>query len=95
MEPLWRQTAQYGKVAYSRVEVASAKLVAMRSEWPEELRWALDLFLASPSAEGIKALYTPRFIIASKRRDKLLHSAHGYRGWTDFAKPWLDKHVGA
>lgn len=67
----------------------------MKAEWPEELHWVADLFLASPQAEGIKSIYTPRFIAASKARNKMLYTTYGFSGWMDRFKPWLDKHVGA
>jgi hypothetical protein len=76
------------------VEVRSQKLIPVKSEWAEELRWVLDLFLASPQAEGIKSIYTPRFIAASKSQNKLLYTTYGFGGWTDHFKPWLDKRVG-
>lgn len=55
----------------------------------------VDLFLASPQAEGIKSIYTPRFIAASKARNKMLYTTHGFGGWTDHFQPWLNKRVGA
>jgi hypothetical protein len=95
VEPVWRETKQFGKVSYFRVEVRSQKLIPLKSEWPEELRWVLDLFLVSPEAAGVKAIYTPRFIAASKAQNKLLYTTHGFAGWTERFKPWLDKRLGA
>jgi hypothetical protein len=67
----------------------------VRSEWPDHLRWVLDLFLKTPMSEGIKATYTPRFIIASKQQSLLLYTNAGYGGWTDGVQPWLNKTLGA
>jgi hypothetical protein len=77
------------------VEVRSARVLSIRGEWPAEHRWVLDLFLASPHSEGLKSNYTPRFIAASKEKNKMLHTSWGTLGWSDHTKPWLDKHVGS
>ena len=91
---MWRETPQFRKLAYHRVEVAGPKLVPLRSEWPEELRWVVDLFLASPQADGIESIRTPRFIVASSTRNAMLFTAWGTGGWTEKFKPWLDRNVG-
>jgi hypothetical protein len=69
--------------------------VAVRSEWPEEHRWALDLFLASPQSEGIKSNYTPRFLFLSRQQNRLLFTTWGYQGWVNYAQPWLAKRLGS
>jgi hypothetical protein len=74
--------------------VRSARILPLRSEWPEDLRWALDLFLASEASEGLRAHYTPRFLFASKAQNKLLFTTYGTNGWTEYGRPWLDKNVG-
>jgi hypothetical protein len=40
----------------------------------------LDLFLASPEAEGTKSTWSPCFILASKRDNKMLITAAGEQG---------------
>lgn len=75
------------------MEVGSAKLISVRSEWPDDLRWVFDLFFTSTYAEGVKALYTPRFIAATREPSKLLYTSWGNEGWTRHFKPWLDKRV--
>ena len=55
----------------------------------------VDLFKASPQAEGLRSNATPRFIAASKAQNKMLYTASGFDGWTERFKPWLDKRVGA
>ena len=67
----------------------------MRSEWPENMRWVLDLFLKSPDAEGLKSTYSPRFIVASKQQNKMILCSAGEQGWSATVKPWLDKTYGA
>ncbi len=74
--------------------MASARLVALRQEWPEDLRWVVDLFNASPYSEGIKSNYTPRFIVASRKRNRILACSYGNNGWNTVIRPWLDKNVG-
>jgi hypothetical protein len=66
----------------------------VRSEWPEETRWVANLFLASSEAEGVGSMRTPRFIIASKQRNKMIYTAWGTGGWNERIKPWLDQNVG-
>ena len=95
MEPVWRQTGQFKKVEYVRVEVRSARSLTRRSEWPEEYRWVLDLFLESEESDGVRSFYTPRFIIASRAQKRMLLTASGTDGWRHSVQPWLDRHVGA
>jgi hypothetical protein len=95
VEPVWRQTEQFKKVEYVRVEVRSARSLTRRSEWPEEYRWVLDLFLESDASEGVRSLYTPRFVIASRAENRILLTSSGNEGWSRTIKPWLDRHVGA
>jgi len=78
-----------------RVEVRSARSLTRRSEWPEEYRWVLDLFLESDASEGVRSLYTPRFIIASRAQNRMLLTSSGTEGWRLSVKPWLDRQVGA
>ncbi len=94
MEPVWRKTEQFKKVEYVRVEVRSVRVLTVRREWPEDARWVLDLFLDSPDSEGIKSLYTPRFIIASRKEKRILLCTSGTSGWRDQVKPWLDSNLG-
>lgn len=91
---MWRQTEQFKKVEYVRVEVRSARVLTKRSEWPEEYRWVLDVFLESDASEGVRSLYTPRFIIASPAEKRMLLTTSGNEGWSRTIKPWLDRHVG-
>jgi hypothetical protein len=91
---VWRETPQFRKVDYKRVELASARLLSVRSEWPAETRWIADLFLSSPEAEGVGSLRTPRFIIASRERNAMIYTAWGTEGWRSRIKPWLDQNVG-
>lgn len=78
-----------------RVEVRSARSLTRRSEWPEEYRWVLDLFLESEESDGVRSLYTPRFLIASREQKRLLVIASGFDSWTRVVKPWLDRQVGS
>jgi hypothetical protein len=54
----------------------------------------VDLFNESPYSEGMKAIYTPRFIVASKARNRILVCSYGNAGWKNVIRPWLDKNVG-
>ena len=92
---MWRQSEQFKKVEYSRIELRSARVLTKRSEWPEEYRWVLDLFLESEESEGVRSLRTPRFIVASRAEKRMLLTASGSDNWSSVVKPWLDRTVGA
>ena len=77
-----------------RVEVRSARSLTRRSEWPEEYRWVLDLFLEMEESDGVRSLYTPRFIIASRAEKRVLLTASGNESWSRTIRPWLDRRVG-
>lgn len=72
----------------------SARSITRRSEWPENYRWVLDLFLEMEESEGVRSLYTPRFIIASPAERRVLLTTSGNEGWSRTIKPWLDRRVG-
>lgn len=91
---MWRETAQFKKVEYRRIELPTARVLTVRREWPPDLQWALQLFLESPDSEGVASMRTPRFLFLSRSENKLLYTTWGYRGWTDYAVPWLDRRVG-
>lgn len=72
----------------------SARILTKRSEWPEEYRWVLDLFLDSEESDGVRSLRTPRFIIASRSEKRMLLTTSGNENWTQVVRPWLDRQVG-
>ena len=92
---MWRQSEQFKRVEYARVELRSARVLTKRSEWPEDYRWVLDLYLESEESEGVRSLYTLRFIVASRAQKRMLLTAVGTDGWRLSVKPWLDRTVGA
>jgi hypothetical protein len=74
--------------------VRSARVLTKRSEWPEEYRWVLDLFLEMDESDGVRSLYTPRFIIASRAEKRVLLTTSGNESWSRTIRPWLDRQVG-
>ncbi len=94
MEPEWRNTQQFSRIDYVRIEVPTSKTIIVRSEWPPSMHWLFDLFIVTPSAQDNRAFATPRFIAASRASNRILHQAWGSTGWRDHFKPWLDKRVG-
>lgn len=77
-----------------RVEVRSARSLTRHSEWPEEYRWVLDLFLEMEESEGVRSLYTPRFIITNRAQKRILLTTSGNESWSRTIRPWLDREVG-
>jgi len=69
-------------------------VLTKRSEWPDDYRWVLDLFLESEESEGVRSLRTPRFIIASRAEKRMLLTTSGNENWTQVIRPWLDREVG-
>ena len=69
-------------------------MLTKRSEWPDDYRWVLDLFLESEESEGVRSLRTPRFIIASRAGKRMLLTTSGNENWTQVIRPWLDREVG-
>lgn len=65
-----------------------------RSEWPADLHWVFDLFVAHPDAQGIRSGYTPRFMAVSPGEKRIVHTSVGTGGWAHDFKPWLDRTLG-
>ena len=90
---------------YRSLEVASWNQVTRVSEWPADLRWVLEQFLAdvgkftktdqanAPAARAAYYNISPRFYVAQDRR--LLAAPVGLGGWQYEAVPLLMRLVGA
>lgn len=89
---MWRQSEQFRRVDYRRVEL-NWRLLTLPREWPDDIRWVVEEFRKTEDGRGIKQRYSPRFFIAADR--KLIVTDTGQRGWDATIVPKLRTMVGA
>lgn len=79
---MFESSAEFKKVEFHEVHVATAALLAHKANWPADLAYAF---------EQLPDTRTPRFMVFLDR--KLVLATTGNRGWNDDAWPFIQKNA--